>query len=58
MEEGLIVDSITHRKQMQLLVVRFVVSIVLRIVIERTLYEKVGKQLLFNLVMRGLFYAL
>ena len=46
----------TYRKQIQLLVVRFAVVIVLRLVIEQTLYEKVGKQLLFDLVMRKLFY--
>lgn len=49
-------NPITYRKQIQLLVVRFAVAIVLKIVIEQTLYEKVGKQLLLNLVMRELFY--
>ncbi len=49
-------DSITYRKQIQLLLTRFFVIIVLRMVIEQTLYERIGKQLLFNLVMRGLFY--
>ncbi len=49
-------DPITYRKQLQLLIVRFAVAIVLRIVIEQTLYEKVGKQVLLNLVIRGLFY--
>ena len=49
-------DSITYRKQIQLIVIRFAVAIVLRMVVEQTLYERVGKQLLLNLVMRGLFY--
>ncbi|GAH35961.1 unnamed protein product, partial [marine sediment metagenome] len=56
MEEGLIMNPITYRKQIQLLVVRFAVIIVLRIVIEQTLYETVGKQVLLNLVIRRLFY--
>ena len=55
-EEGLIMDRITYRKQMQLLFTRFAVAIILRIVIEQTIYEKFGKQLLLNLVIRGLFY--
>ncbi|MQY59206.1 MAG: DUF374 domain-containing protein [Clostridia bacterium] len=56
MEEGLIMNPITYRKQIQLLVVRFAVAIVLRIVIEQTLYERVGRQVLLNLVIRRLFY--
>jgi len=49
-------NPITYRKQIQLLVVRFAVVIVLRIVIEQTLYERVGRQVLLNLVIRRLFY--
>lgn len=42
-EERSIVNLIFHRKQIQLLIVRFVVAIVLRTVIEQTLYQAIGK---------------
>ena len=49
-------NRITYRKQMQLLVIRFVMTVVVKIVIEQTFYETVGKQVLLNLVIRRLFY--
>lgn len=52
MEERSIINPISHRKQIQLLIVRFVVAIVLKSVIEQTLYQAIGKQMLLNLVVR------
>ncbi|KKM55590.1 hypothetical protein LCGC14_1552500 [marine sediment metagenome] len=49
-------NPITYRKQIQLLFVRFAVAVVLKIVIEQTLYETVGRQVLLNLVIRRLFH--
>jgi lysophospholipid acyltransferase (LPLAT)-like uncharacterized protein len=49
-------DPITYRKQIQLLAIRFVMVIVVKIVIEQTFYETVGRQVLLNLVIRRLFY--
>lgn len=51
-------NPITYRKQIQLLVVRFVMVIIVKIVIEQTFYETVGRQVLLNLVIRRLFYRL
>jgi hypothetical protein len=58
MEEGFIMNPITYRKQIQLLVIRFVMVIVVKIVIEQTFYETVGRQVLLNLVIRRLFHRL
>ena len=51
-------NRITYRKQMQLLVIRFVMAIIVKIVIEQTFYERVGRQVLLNLVIRRLFHRL
>lgn len=49
-------NPISYRKQIQLLIVRFVVVIILKTVIEQTLYQAIGKQVLLNLVIRRWLY--
>ncbi len=49
-------NPIIYRKQIESLILRFIVGVVAKIVIEQSVYQVVGKQILLNLVIRRLFY--
>lgn len=51
-------NPLIYGKQIELLILRFIVDVVVRIVIEQSVYEVVGKQLLLNLAIRRLLYGI
>ncbi len=55
-KRGSMINFIIYRKQIESLILRFIVGVVVKIVIEQSVYEVVGKQVLLNLVVRRLFY--
>jgi len=55
-KKGLIINPIIHRKRIESLILRFIVNVVVKIVIEQSVYEVVGKRVILNLAIRRLFY--
>lgn len=55
-EKGSMTNLTIRRKQIELLLLRFIVAVVLKLVIKQTLYETIGKQILLSLVIYRLFY--
>jgi hypothetical protein len=50
-------NPLIYGKQIESLILRFIVGVVVKIAIEQSVYEVVGKQLLLNLIIRRLFYS-
>jgi len=53
----MIINFIIYRKQIESLIFRFIIGVLVRIVIEQTMYEVVGKQILLNLVIHRWLYS-
>ncbi|MFQ5835295.1 MAG: lysophospholipid acyltransferase family protein [bacterium] len=57
-KKGSIINPIIYRKQIESLILRFIVGVVVKIVIVQSIYEVIGKQVILNLAIRRLFYRL